>query len=193
MRSEEDYKKLIKGYSLSLSLLKKVFPDLYAYFIEAMDSLDKSEARFAEIVRDLKIDFINENDGKEAQDAKVGLFSDGKKRMGMYAMLYNPSDSYSLAMLRREIHKFKNKQILCEIFPLSAEPLRDNQVLKTFRISKVDENNSVHNLSTYYVGFVEDLLVVMKQDKHNPEKSKSVFEIKRNLIKTLFIDFQNSF
>ena len=60
MRKYDDYKKLVEGYNFSLSILKQIKPKLYDKIILSKDLLNKHGSLFAELVRKLKIDYINQ-------------------------------------------------------------------------------------------------------------------------------------
>ena len=192
MRTEQDYKILVKGYSLSASLLNEVFPKLYSTLRDGMTRLDLKDASFADIVRNLKIDYINKNDEEEAKEARTVVFQEGKRK-SVYAMLYDPSDDYALSFMRKDIKMFGSKQIMCMIYPISSEKIKENKTALAFKIAKVDDKNHILSIKNYYMGFADDFLVIVKIDPNNPEKAKPIYEIEKSMIKTIFKDLSQEF
>ena len=74
MRRDEDYKRLVKGYQLALSILKEIKPKLYKRMMHIMQLLDKHGGHFSDLIRNLRIDFASGNDLKRAETPKIVLF-----------------------------------------------------------------------------------------------------------------------
>ena len=192
MRTAKDYQKLVKGYCLSFSLLKQVKPNLFNKFIELKGLLNKHGAHFSELIRNLKIDFINENDTKEADSPKVLTF-DKILYKEVCAISYSPGNEYSLEILYEKHSIVGVKKIFCEIYPRTLDEIKNNIVCDVFRISTLDENNVVKQVFNYIAGIAEDCFVVFKQDVDKPNSVKDAFEIELSKLSEITEDLSNEF
>lgn len=192
MRNAEDYKKLVDGYGFSLSLLKEVNEKLFNKFMRAKDLLSQDGAHFAELVRDLKVDFVNENDDKESGDPKVFVVDSGIYKE-IFALSFSPQNSYIFGMLYAKRTPLGIKKIFCEIVPRNLEDVKKHTVTDVFRISTLDSNGNVVKCHNYIAGIVEDCLVVLKQNVDNPKSVHGEFEIKLSEIQNIQVDVKDMF
>lgn len=191
MRTTKDYKKLVEGYSFSLSILKQLKPKFYDKFMLTKNLLSKQGTSFAEMVRDLKIDFINEHDNKEPENPKILTVDKGFYKE-KYTLNYLPGE-YVLGLLYEKESLIGKKQIFCEIIPTTLEDLKKNTFMNIIRISKVDEENNIQKVYNYIGAICEDSLVVLIQDVDKPNAVKDGLDISLNEIDSIYEDLTSIF
>ena len=122
MRTVDDYEKLIQGYNFNMSVLKKARPDIYDIMKSVIYTLNKHGARFSDMVRELKIDFVNENDTREKTSVKMF-----KKHKGItvetFGLGYLPLNGYSLTLYYSKQLGIKIEHYICEIFTNTIEDI----------------------------------------------------------------------
>ena len=192
MRNADDYKKLIEGYSFSLNLLKLYDKKMYDRIIKTKNLLNKHGAKFADLVRSLKIDFINENDEKEAGEAKSLIIDKGLYKE-VFALSYSPLNEYIFAMLYEKHSVLGVKKIFVEIIPRTLDDIKQYTICDVFRISIVDEKNEVKKVYNFIAGIAEDCLMVLKKDVDKPKSVKPGLEIPLDELDEVVEDLSNMF
>ena len=193
MRNLNDYKKLIDGYSFSLSLLKACDIKIYDKIIKAKDVLNRYKpGNFAELVRNLRVDFINENDDKGADDPKVLTVDHGFYKE-VFAFSYSPENEYILAMLYEKRTPIGTKKLFCEIIPRTLEDVKKYDICDVFRISTLDGEDKVKKVYNFIAGIAEDCLMVLKQDVDKPLAIHAGLDIPLEEVDGLMEDWANEF
>lgn len=176
MRNEYDYRNLIDGYSFSLSLLKLYNGKLYNKMMKAQELLDKNGTRFSEMIRDLRVDFANENDEKLSCDPKV-ISIDYKIYEEIFAFNYSPLNKYIFAMLYEKRTPIGSKKVVLEIMSRTFEEIKEKELENVFRISTLDSDGKVKKIYAYIAAVVEDSLLLLKQDLDKQQSVKPCLEI----------------
>lgn len=175
MRTAEDYKKLVEGYCFSLFQLKQVNEKIYNRFIKAIEMLNKQGCLFAELVRDLKIDFINENDARDGKSTKYIALNSGIKSE-MFAMGYSPKNDFVLGLLYIKKTVFGIKKWFYEISPVTLEDAKEqNFEVDFFRISTITEEEEEGKSYVYVPRIEKDIFFIVEVDIDKPYGLKRVF------------------
>ena len=176
MRTAEDYKKLVEGYCFSLSQLKQINEKIYNRFITAINLLNKNGCLFAELVRDLKIDFINENDARDGKSTKYFAVNNGLNQE-MFAMGYSPKNDFVLGLLYIKKTLFGIKKWFYEISPVTLEDAKaQNFEVDLFRISTITDDEEEGKSYVYIPQIEKDLFYIVEVDIDKPYGLKRVFE-----------------
>ena len=177
MRTADDYKKLVEGYGFVLSLLKKGEPKLYDKIIEAKNLLNQNGVQFAEMVRDLRVDFVNENDNKQDDEIGVKAISIDKGfNKESFALTYLPDYEYALIFVYIKTSIFGTKKIFCQFRPTVLDEINEDTIVDIFRISTLDNNDQVKKRYNYSVSVEGGELILSKQDEKKPNANE--YEIK---------------
>ena len=194
MRTTEDYKKLVEGYSFSMSILKLLKPKLYDKIFLAKDLLDQRGDKFNEFIRHLRVDFINKKDEIDAGIPLLTTFNYGLYKEDL-ALNYMPSEGFSLGILYEKKSIIRDKKVFCEIFPTTLEDIEKNTVVPVMRISTLDNNESekpkIKRAYNYIAGIAEDSLMILMQDDNNPKVVKPGLEIPLGEIGLVYKDLSN--
>ncbi len=180
MRTLEDYKKLIKGFSFCFLLLKKIDSKAYERFMTARELLNNDHSRFAELVRDLKVDFINENDDSDG-DAQVftrkNFLNDE-----YYGVSYAPKDGYELGLLFMKQSLLGSKKMFYDISSTTIDDLKDGAI-DLFGITTLDEEAGIDKSFVYVGKIKEDNLIIYEVNLDNPDVYVRDFKFKLSEIK----------
>ena len=189
MRTEQDYKKLVKGYKLSLSVLKNANPKAYKIFMKAVKFLNENNRSMAEIVRQLRIDFVNEKDDLECGETRAVIVHYGIYKE-VFTMSYSPKNGYTFGVVH-EIYSPIGlmKRDFYELIPRTLEDAKNSGYIgDIIRESKLDNEAKVKKIYQYYAVVTEETLEILKNNLDKPEKLKEVLSVKLNE----FEDFQVS-
>ena len=188
MRTAQDYKKLVEGYCFGLSQLKQLDERIYNKFRFAIDMLNRKGCIFAELVRDLKIDFINENDEIEDKATKYFTINNGFNQE-MFAMGYSPKNEYALGLLYIKRTPFGMKRWFYEINPVTLEQVKENEAeVDLFRISKIDEEFEAEKCFVYVPRIGNNNFFLVEVDVDKPLGTKRVFETKLDCEKDIEVE-----
>jgi len=194
MRTEQDYKKLVKGYKLCLSVLKGANPKAYKVFMKAFKLLNENQSRMAQIVRQLRIDFVNEKDDLECGETHSIIVHYGIYRE-VFTVSYSPINDYTFGVVH-EIYSpiGLTKRDFFELIPTTMEDAKDSGYLGVvIRESKLDAEAQVKKIYQYYAVITEETLEVLKNDLDKPEKLKETLSVKLTDLNDFQVDCENLF
>ena len=167
MRNAEDYKDLVEGYKLSLSILKVVSNETFQKFIKAKDLLDK-ECVFSRLVCELKIHFINEQDDLECSSFKT---LEDKENNEIYEMFFLPNDEYALSLTYEKANSFSGKKYIFEIVPTYLSSLNENSKC-ALRFVVLNKNGMVVKSLEYHVSLLDNIIEIVKRTSLKNGKHK---------------------
>ena len=204
MRTTKDYNKLVEGYSFSLSILKKLKPKFYNRIMRTKNLFDLRGDNFMDFIRNLRVDFINAHDEKDAGIPLISTFDFGLFQETV-SLNYLPNEGYTLGMMYEKDSPLRSVKIFCEIFPTTLKDIEENNIARILRISTLkeienkeleeSENNSLQakKVVNFIAGITEDSLVILVQDLDKPKAVKEGLEIPLNEIDKIYEDLTNMF
>ena len=200
MRTSEDYKRLVEGYKFSLSILKRVDKFAYKTFMKAYKLLTEHNMRFAQIVRQLRIDFAQGNDHLECGEAQSIIVNNGIYQE-VFNMSYSPINEYAFGVLH-EIHSpLGVKKRFYEINPRTMEDKNEKGyiglVLRASSLGMVNPENSaeveVKKVYQYYAVCSDETLEVFREDLERPQKYKNVLSVNLNNLNDFQVECETMF
>lgn len=200
MRNGEDYKRLVEGYKFSLSILKGVDKFAYKTFMKAYKLLSEHKMRFAQIVRQLRIDFVNEHDDLECGEAQSVIVNNGCYKE-VFNMSYSPMNEYSFGVFYELKSPLGVKKRFYEINPRTMEDKNEKGyiglVLRASSLGMVNPENSaeveVKKVYQYYAVCSDETLEVFREDLERPQKYKNVLSVNLNNLNDFQVDCETMF
>ena len=176
MTDSERYSKLAEGYKFSLKVMKYVRPKLYSFLIETINSSKENKNLFAEMVRDLKIDFVRGTD-VEFGEAKDCIVKKGVKTIQV-SISYSPSNDYILMIRVKEFGVLTSKTKIYEIHPITLADIDVNDgYIGRVLIECNFKDNEPDKLEQFVAVKSNENIDVYKQDIDHEEiiiKEKSI-------------------
>ena len=191
MRTIEDYKKLVKGYNFSLSILKQTNTKAYEHFKKSIELLNNNNCLFAQLVNGLKVDYLNENDDGNGDAYTVKQKNIIKEEF--YGMSYSPKDDYRLGLLYMKDTPIGFKKVFYDISPVSIEDFKHNESVEIFGITTLNEKIDMDKSFVYVGKLKEDNIVIYEVDLDNPDVYTRDFKIKLSKVQEAESEVINKF
>lgn len=159
-----EYDKLMKGYKVSLALLKQVDEKAYAQIRRFANLLENDGGRFSTLLRDLKTEFfLGEKQKAIGRTQRVELSKTLSKERAI--MAYSPLDDYSLNLCYEHINPLF---VIQKIFSLHSVALGDlKQDGNELWFFTCDKSFDDRDLVTHYSVQIKDgkLLILARDEK----------------------------
>ncbi len=196
MKTTEDYKKLIEGYSFSLSILKNIKPKFYHKIMRTKKIFEKRGENYHDFIRNLRVDYINEYDEKDSGIPLISIFDFGVFKESV-SLNYMPNEGYSLGMMFEKESILGQTKMFCEIFPTTLNDVKENKVVHILRISTLKktekESFEAKKVVNYIAGIAEGSLLILVQDIDRPKAIKAGLEIPLEELNVAIEDLSNMF
>lgn len=177
MRSEQEYKDLIKKYSYSLSVLKIVNAKLYKHLKKAEKLMDENGLQFSKLIRNLRIDFFNGNDTKEVEEPQIVVLDNGISKE-KFVVTYAPELDYMFGFLYEKETPLYKRGVECELYPNDIVNAGAETLIEVLRTMPLDSNLNTKKTMQYFAGYLNNTVYIVEHDSSKTGYYKTVASLK---------------
>lgn len=179
MRTSEEYQKLVRGYAISLGLLKRCNKKAYSLFARVKNIFQKNNTFLAQMVRDLRVDFSRENDDLTIGEARIVVLNHGfLKGRESFAIAHMPAFGYALSLMHSTEGFFGEDRKCYILYPLMEEYLQEENISRVLDVSTLkdvgEDDVDVIAKKSFMAGVIDGELEVVVMKNENPERLISV-------------------